>query len=174
MKLKEGDFLYQEYSHKVASSKQPGGRFIMQGIQRKVVYLSVYEGLAIASSSLGLSWMSGEQLSHSGPLALSMSAVALAWNFLFTLLFEHWESRQETSGRSLARRIVHAIGFEGGLIALLAPLVAWWFGVSIWEALVMDLALSAYFLVYTFAFNWGFDRVFGLPTSAMGRQARTA
>ncbi|MEJ8845115.1 PACE efflux transporter [Variovorax rhizosphaerae] len=146
----------------------------MQGIQRKVVYFSLYEGLAIVSSSIGLSWMSGEHLASSGPLAMSMSAVALAWNFFFTLGFERWESRQTTSGRSIKRRVAHAIGFEGGLIALLAPLVAWWLGVSLWEAFVMDLVLSVYFLVYTFAFNWGFDRIFGLPTSALGRQAQTA
>jgi len=24
-----------------------------------------------------------------------------------------------------------------------------------------------FFLVYTFVFNWGFDRVFGLPASAL-------
>ncbi|WP_213954665.1 PACE efflux transporter [Variovorax sp. dw_954] len=146
----------------------------MQGIQRKVVYLSLYEGIAILCSSVGLSLMSGQQLSHSGPLAVSMSAVALAWNFFYTLGFEAWESRQTTHGRSLKRRIVHAIGFEGGLIALLAPLVAWWLDVTLWQALVMDLALSAYFLVYTFAFNWGFDRVFGLPASAMGGKAQAA
>jgi uncharacterized membrane protein len=146
----------------------------MQGIQRKVVYLSLYEGLAILCSSVGLSWMSGEQLSHSGMLAVLMSTVALAWNFVYTLAFEHWESRQATSGRSLRRRIVHAIGFEGGLIAVLVPVVAWWMDVSLWQALVMDLALATYFLVYAFAFNWAFDRLFGLPTSALGRQVRTA
>ena len=46
------------------------------------------------------------------------------------------------------------------------PLFAWWFDVSLWQALVMDLGLVVFFLCYTFAFNWGFDRVFGLPASA--------
>jgi len=30
----------------------------------------------------------------------------------------------------------------------------------------MDLGLVIFFLVYTFVFNWAFDRVFGLPASA--------
>jgi hypothetical protein len=38
--------------------------------------------------------------------------------------------------------------------------------VSLWEALVMDLGLVVFFLVYTFVFNWAFDAVFGLPVSA--------
>ena len=31
----------------------------------------------------------------------------------------------------------------------------------------MDLGLVVFFLCYTFVFNWAFDRVFGLPASAM-------
>ena len=31
----------------------------------------------------------------------------------------------------------------------------------------MDLGLMLFFLVYTFVFNWGFDRGFGLPASAV-------
>ena len=69
-------------------------------------------------------------------------------------------------GRSLQRRVAHAIGFEGGLALLLVPLFAWWFGVGLWQALVMDLGLMLFFLIYTFVFNWGFDHVFGLPASA--------
>ena len=51
-------------------------------------------------------------------------------------------------------------------VAMLVPLIAWWFGVSLWQALVMDMALVVFFLVYTFVFNWAFDKVFGLPLSA--------
>ena len=49
---------------------------------------------------------------------------------------------------------------------MLVPLVAWWYSVSLWQALLMDLALLVFFLVYTFVFTWAFDRVFGLPASA--------
>lgn len=34
------------------------------------------------------------------------------------------------------------------------------------SASLMDLGLLLFFLVYTFAFKWAFDRVFGLPASA--------
>ena len=64
------------------------------------------------------------------------------------------------------RRVMHALGFEGGLALMLIPLMAWWFGVGLWQALVMDLGLLLFFLVYTFVFNWGFDRLFGLPAAA--------
>ena len=50
-----------------------------------------------------------------------------------------------------------------------AAVDAQWLNVSLWEALVMDLGLVVFFLVYTFVFNWVFDHVFGLPASAAPR-----
>jgi uncharacterized membrane protein len=140
----------------------------MQGIQRKFVYITLYEVLAIGSASVGLSLMSGEGLGQAGVLAVMASVIAVAWNLGFNTLFERWESRQAVRGRSLRRRVAHAMGFEGGLAAILVPVFAWWLGIGVVEAFLMDVGLMLYFLVYTFAFNWGFDRVFGLPASAAG------
>ncbi|MGR4868411.1 PACE efflux transporter [Variovorax sp. LARHSF232] len=140
----------------------------MQGIKRKVVYVTLYEAIAIVAASVGFSLFSGQPMSHAGPLAIFCSIVAVCWNLVFNGLFEMWESRQAVKGRSVARRVAHALGFEGGLVVILVPLVAWWLDVSLWHALLMDLGLVVFFLVYTFAFNWGFDRIFGLPKSAMG------
>ncbi len=141
---------------------------VMQGIKRRVVYISLYEGLAIVAASVGLALMSNAGLGHSGVLAVIASVIAVLWNLTFNALFERWESRQAVRGRSVRRRIAHAIGFEGGLVAFLVPVFAWFLDVSLWQALVMDLGLVVFFLVYTFVFNWGFDRVFGLPLSATG------
>jgi uncharacterized membrane protein len=138
----------------------------MQGLQRRVVYITLYEGIAIVCASAGLALMTDAGLGHSGMLAVVASVIAVIWNLAFNALFERWESRQAVRGRSVRRRIAHAIGFEGGLIAFLVPMFAWGLGVTLWQALVMDLGLVLFFLVYTFVFNWGFDRVFGLPRSA--------
>lgn len=138
----------------------------MQGIQRKIVYVTLYEGIAIACASVGLALLSGAGAGQSTVLATIASAIAVAWNLLFNTLFEAWEKRQPVRGRSVKRRVAHALGFEGGLAMILVPVFAWWLGVSLWEALLYDAALLLFFLVYTFVFNWGFDRVFGLPASA--------
>jgi len=145
----------------------------MQGLQRKVVYVSLYEGFAILFASIGLAALSGAGAGKSTVLAVVSSVIAVMWNLAFNTLFEAWEARQTVRGRSLARRVAHAVGFEGGLAAILVPLFAWWLGVGLWEALVLDAALLLFFLLYTFVFNWCFDRVFGLPASATG-QARPA
>ena len=93
--------------------------------------------------------------------------VAVVWNVVFNTLFERWETRQTVRGRSLARRAAHAVGFEGGLVVMLVPFFAWWLEVSLWQAFMLDLGLLLFFLGYTFVFNWAFDRIFGLPASAL-------
>lgn len=138
----------------------------MQGAKRRVVYVGLYEFIAIVLSAILLELMSGAGAAESLGLAVAASAVAIIWNLIFNGLFERWESGRKQQGRSLGIRILHAIGFEGGLLIFLIPLVAWWYDVSFWQALLMDLGLLIFFLVYTFVFTWAFDRVFGLPASA--------
>jgi len=138
----------------------------MQGVRRRVVYVSLYEGIAVVCASVGLSFMSGQGVGHSGALAMLASLIAIVWTLVFNAVFEYWEARQSVRGRSVARRVAHAIGFEAGMVAMLVPIFAWWLDVSLWEALVMDIGLMLFFLGYTFVFNWAFDRTFGLPTAA--------
>ena len=68
----------------------------------------------------------------------------------------------------MVRRIAHGIGFEGGLALILLPVMAYWLDVSLWAAFLADLGLLAFFFVYTVAFTWAFDRIFGLPLWAQG------
>ncbi|MFT4267720.1 MAG: PACE efflux transporter [Xenophilus sp.] len=140
----------------------------MQGIQRKITYVLLYEGLAIVCASTGLAVTSESGLMKAGAASVMASAIAVAWNFAFNGVFEWWEARQAVRGRSVGRRVAHALGFEGGLGLILIPVFAWWLDVSLQQALAMEAGLMLFFLVYTFGFNWGFDRLFGLPASAAG------
>lgn len=145
----------------------------MQGLRRRIVYVALYEAIAIAFTSTVLVLLGVAGGAEAGLLSVAASAIAVAWNLVFNAWFERWEVRQTVKGRSVARRIAHAIGFEGGLIVFLVPLIAWWLDVSLWQALVLDIGLMVFFLVYTFAFTWCFDHLFGLPDSAVSRAERS-
>lgn len=134
--------------------------------QRRVLQAVLYEAFAVAMVGPAVAWMFATSLQSSALLALAMSSIALAWNYVFNALFERWEARHAVKGRSLGRRLLHGIGFEGGLVLFLVPLMAWWLDISLLEALIADLAILAFFFVYAIAFTWAFDRVFGLPESA--------
>lgn len=143
----------------------------MQGLKRKVVYVSLFELFAVALTSSFLMLLAGHDATHSGVAAIASSTVAVVWNFIYNGLFEAWEARQATRGRSVARRVAHAVGFEGGLVVILVPLFAWWLNITLWEALVLDVGLVLFFMIYTFLFSLAFDRVFGLPASASAQAA---
>ena len=141
----------------------------MTPTSRRVLQALLYEAIAIAVVGPVLSLAFDKSPASTLGLAVVLSSIALTWNYVFNALFERWESRQAQRQRTVLRRIAHALGFEGGLVLALVPMMAWWFEVTLWQALVMDLGLIVFFLCYTFAFNWAFDRIFGLPASAQVR-----
>ena len=147
----------------------------MQGLKRKLIYVSLFELIAVCMSSALLSLISARSsFVYAGIAALASSAIALLWNLAYNTGFEYWEARQARKGRGLLRRLAHAMGFEFGLVVLLVPLFAHLLGLSWWDAFVYDLGLMVFFMVYTFLFNLGFDHVFGLPASALPAPAREA
>ena len=139
----------------------------MQGLKRRIVYVTAYEAIAILLSSMALALVYGIAPGDAGAISIVASAIAVTWNFVYNAGFEWWESRQARRGRDLGRRILHAVGFETGLVLVLVPLRAVWLGISLAEAFLLDLGLILFFLVYTFLFNLAFDHLFGLPASAI-------
>lgn len=133
---------------------------------RKIVYAVSFESLGVLVASLGLLAMSDASPGQSVVLSTLTASIAMAWSMGFNALFEAWEARQTTKGRSRARRISHALLFEGGLLILVLPIMAWWLGVGLLEALKYEAGLIALFIAYTYVFTWGFDHIFGLPESA--------
>ncbi|KVT06972.1 PACE efflux transporter [Burkholderia ubonensis] len=135
----------------------------MQGLPRKITQAILYEAIAIACISPAIAALFGEGLVYSGALSATMSAIALLWNMVYNTLFERWEATRVQRTRTLGRRIIHACGFEGGLIFILVPVVAWWLDISWFDAFLVDLGLFAFFFCYAFVFQWAFDRVFDVP-----------
>jgi uncharacterized membrane protein len=138
----------------------------MTPTRRKILYAVSFETLGIAIAALGLIVMAGADAGSSIILSAITATVALSWSFVFNNLFEAWEARQKIRGRSFRRRTVHALLFEGGLVLLLVPIMAWWLNVSLMQALAYEAGLIALFMAYTYAFTWAFDQIFGLPVSA--------
>ncbi|EMH4163928.1 PACE efflux transporter [Pluralibacter gergoviae] len=139
----------------------------MQGFKRKLVYVTAYELIGMMISALGLALLSGHKPASTGPLAMIITTIAVSWNFIYNYLFEWWESRQASRTRTVRRRVLHAVGFQLTLVVYLIPLIAWWMHVSLVQAFLLDAALIVIIPCYTFVYNWIFDKLFGLPASAL-------
>lgn len=104
-----------------------------------------------------------------GLVAIVGATLAMAWNYVFNIAFDHALLRWCGSViKSIKLRLVHAVLFELGLLVALIPFIAWYLQVGLYEALIMDIAFSAYFLVYAFLFNWAYDLLFPVPSPTGG------
>jgi uncharacterized membrane protein len=131
---------------------------IKKSLTERLVHALTFELVAIVLCAPLLSWVLGLSLVHVGALTALVSLIAMAWNIVFNALFDRFERRFGLT-RNLALRVVHAIAFELGLVAAVVPLAAWWLGISLFDALVLDLGILLFFLPYTFLFNLGYDRL---------------
>lgn len=99
-----------------------------------------------------------------GVIGVGSALTATAWNYAYNLGFDH--AMQRLAGhtrKSLALRVAHAVLFEAGLLVILLPPIAWYLGIGLAQALVMDLAIAAFYVAYAFCFNLAYDRAFPLP-----------
>ena len=132
-------------------------------LKRRLTYVIVFEIIAIISSTFVLMKLSGSDAAESLPVAVMVSLAAVIWNFLYNTAFEVWERRKHVAKRTLFIRSMHALGFEGGLVLICLPLYMIWYDVGLIKAFMMEAALLLFFLVYTFIFTLGFDKIFTLP-----------
>lgn len=98
-----------------------------------------------------------------GVIGVGSALAATAWNYVYNLGFDRLMQRLVGHTRKgLALRVGHALLFEAGLLMILLPPIAWYLGIGLIEALVMDLAIAAFYVAYAFAFNLAYDRAFPL------------
>lgn len=127
----------------------------MRSWKERVVHTSLFEmgGLLIAAPLA--SWLSGHGMLEIGGLAAVMATLAMLWNLVWNRIFDIWVPSRR---RSFMQRLAQASGFELGLLTITLPLIVWWLGISLVEALVMDIGFIVFFMLYAMAFNTLFDQ----------------
>lgn len=145
----------------------------MQIRTRKIVQAVLYELIAIALVVPLVIFFFDQPIGTSSLLGITISLIAVSWNYVFNTIFEYWEARQIRRGRPAFRRILHAVGFEGGLTIFTVPLIAFWLDVSLGAAFIANIGLLVVFFLYAIVFHWCFDKIFGLPESARCQSLRT-
>jgi len=104
-----------------------------------------------------------------GLLAITLSVKAMLMNFIYCWGFDRIDVRagRVPTERRFMGRVIHAVGFETILVLTSLPIVMWWLGFTIWQALMMDVAISAFVVTYTFLFGLGYDKLFPVPQPAI-------
>lgn len=107
--------------------------------------------------------LSGIPLADSALLLFLIALLAAVWNAAYNTSFDWIEGRftsRTADRRPPALRVVHALGFEGGLLLLSLPIIVWLTGMGWLQALLADIVLALAYVAYAYAFNLAYDRYF--------------
>lgn len=136
----------------------------MRSFPDRIRHTVMFEVIGLALVIPGGAMLFNLPATHMGVIGVGSATVATLWNFVYNLGFDHAMLRFAGHTRkSLQLRVLHALLFEGGLLVLLLPPMAWYLGMGLWETFVMDLAIVVFYVVYAFLFNLAYDRVFPVP-----------
>lgn len=155
--LKESDFIIHYYAHKITLIEN--FRVLNMLIsKRRIIHALSYEIILLVIIAIALSFIFEVPMGVTGTLGIAMAVTSVIWNMIFNHFFEKLEKKHQLK-RTIGVRILHAIGFEGGLMLATIPMVAYAMDMSIWQAILLDFGMTSCILVYTFIFQWCYDTI---------------
>lgn len=126
--------------------------------KRRMIHALSYEIILLVIIAILLGKIFDAPMEVTGTLGVIMAVTSVIWNMIFNTFFEKAEVKYQFK-RTVPIRILHAIGFEGGLMLATIPMIAYALKLPILEAIMLDLALTMGILVYTFCFQWCYDLI---------------
>ena len=133
----------------------------MRSTRDRVCHAISFElGGLVLVSPLG-AWAFDLPLADITVVRIACAIIATVWTYAYNLAFD--AVLQRLSGeteKSIPMRVLQAVLFEAGLLAMLTPLMAWYLGISLLQALLMDVAFALVYVLYAFVFNWAYDCIF--------------
>ncbi|WP_434596093.1 multidrug/biocide efflux PACE transporter [Pseudomonas sp. R4-83] len=127
-----------------------------KSITERILQAIGFELLAILICTPLLARLLQKPLLDMGAVTVLIALLALGWNVVFNRFFDRVLVRLNVAHNAWVR-VAHALLFEGGLIVMGVPLIAWWLSVSLWQALLLDIGVLLFFLPYTYVYHWGYD-----------------
>ncbi|MGI2259795.1 PACE efflux transporter [Shewanella sp. GXUN23E] len=126
------------------------------GTKERIFHAVLFEALALLLILPLTALITGQGAGTLALVGVALSLYTVAWNYGYNLWFDRI-CLQPRASRSLKLRMLHTLGFEGGLIFVTVPAVAWFLGISIWAALALEAGFLVFFFVYATLFNWAYD-----------------
>ncbi len=126
--------------------------------KRRIIHALSYEIILLVIIAIALSFIFEVPMEVTGVLGVAMAVTSVVWNMIFNHFFEKFEHKRKLK-RTIGVRILHAIGFEGGLMLATIPMVAYAMDMRLWQAVLLDLGMTTCILIYTFIFQWCYDLI---------------
>ncbi|MFA0439304.1 hypothetical protein BCU70_05920 [Vibrio sp. 10N.286.49.C2] len=125
--------------------------------KERVFHAIIFEVLALAIIIPVVSWVSGTRSGSLVIVGVGMSVFTVIWNYFYNIVFDKYMGENRET-RTMSVRVMHALGFEAGLIGFTIPVIAWFLQVSLFAALLIEAGFLVFFFFYTTLFNWAYDK----------------
>ncbi len=130
-------------------------------IKERIFQAILFETIAVVLSLFLVKLLMKQSQSSDAMITgmlIAISLIAMIWTFIFNWLFDRVFTGEKVQ-RSVKVRVLHVILFEGGLLIFTLPLIAFVLKINLWQAFLMDIALTLFILVYAFVFYWIYDHI---------------
>ncbi|PKG80776.1 hypothetical protein CXF85_21955 [Colwellia sp. 75C3] len=114
----------------------------------EIVALSLLIPLGSLFSDVDMGNMTG--------LAIGLSLTAMCWNYVYNLMFDKKFGTNRIE-RTLTLRIAHGLFFELGLLFTTLPAIMWILNMDLITALILDMGMIIFFMVFAIIYNWAYD-----------------
>lgn len=126
--------------------------------KERIFHAITFEALALAIIIPSAAVITGKATGSLAIVGIGLSLFTVVWNYFYNIGFDRWFGHDRVN-RSLKLRVGHTFGFEGGLIFLTVPTIAWFLQISIGAALMLEAGFLVFFFFYATGFNWCYDRL---------------
>lgn len=134
----------------------------MRSLRERAIQTVCFEigGLALAAPLYHAAF--GESAAGSAGLIAAIALLVAVWSPLHNALFDLAELRlagRVASDRPHGLRVVHALSHETTSMLVTLPAIMGLGGHGFWEAVAVDLGLSAFYAGYAYVFHIVYDRL---------------
>lgn len=126
--------------------------------KKRWIHALSYEGVLLIVLAIGLSHFLHVPVEITGLLGVAMALISVVWNMIYNHYFEKAE-RKFSIIRDWRIRVLHALGFEGGLLLVTIPMIMYMLNMDFVTAFMLDVGLTIMIMFYTFIFQYAFDWV---------------
>lgn len=117
----------------------------------------LFEAIALAIIIPFSALISGKGTSELVIVGIALSLYTVVWNYFYNLGFDRVFGANREQ-RTLKTRILHTFGFEGGLIFISIPTIAWFLQIGWLAAMGLEAVFLIFFFFYSTLFHWCYDK----------------
>ncbi|GIU24304.1 membrane protein [Shewanella colwelliana] len=130
----------------------------MMSTKERIIHAILFEIFALVLVVPIAMLLTEKDVSALAAVGVGLSLYTVVWNYFYNIWFDgHFGT--DRAERNIWLRIGHSIGFEAGLIFVTVPVIAWFLGLSLWGALMLEAVFLVIFFFYAVLFNWCFDSI---------------